>query len=88
MFSEKKELEIQERFEEQMRLLGRAGEEIRSGIAAYDDKTAAFLRYFYGHMIVSDAMNVPMETYADYAQHAAFLWSRERIRTGFRRIFS
>lgn len=76
MFSEKKELEIQERFEEQMRLLGRAGEEIRSGIAAYDDKTAAFLRYFYGHMIVSDAMNVPMETYADYAQHAAFLWEQ------------
>lgn len=76
MFSEKKELEIQERFEEQMRLLGRAGEEIRSSIEKYDDKTAAFLRYFYGHMIVSDALNVPMETYADYAQHAAFLWEQ------------
>lgn len=80
MFSEKKELEIQKKFEEQMLLLGEMGSAIRKRAEEQTGTAGLILRYLYGNMIVSDAVSVPAETYEDYAQHAAFLWEQGKYR--------
>lgn len=83
MFSEAREREINELFEKNMKLLPDAGEKLRAEVEKCEPDTAWLLKYLYGHMIVSDMVNVPFSTYLDYAKHGAFLWKhgvfREKI---------
>lgn len=83
MFSEARRIEITEKFEKSMKMLEQAGNEIKEKIESCEEKTAWMLKYLYGHMIVSDMVSVPFETYLDYAEQGVFLWEngayRDRI---------
>ena len=48
--------------------------EIEEKINACLPDEQILLRYLYGNMPLSDAVNYPFETFLDYASHGAFLW--------------
>lgn len=74
MFSKNFTAKIQEVYTKRSSAAPELFHEIEAKISACSEAQQVLLRYLYGNMPMSDAVNYAFETFLDYAAHGVFLW--------------
>ncbi|MGL4344781.1 MAG: transglutaminase-like domain-containing protein, partial [Cellulosilyticaceae bacterium] len=73
MISKKRQIMINQIFEERISLFGNKSQDILSGLLKCDEEEAVLVKFLYNTMPISDAANYPFKTFLDYAAHGAYL---------------
>lgn len=76
MFSALCEQSINSSYQAFLKEMPELGNAIQQKIAACTSDEAILIKYLYGNMPISDMVSYPFETFMDYAEHGAFLWSQ------------
>ncbi|WP_337531130.1 transglutaminase-like domain-containing protein, partial [Zhenhengia sp.] len=77
MFSASRALQIEERFEELIPLLGDKKVEILEGLKSCSKDESLAMKFLYTTMPLSDVACYSFEVFLDYAKHGLYLWERD-----------